>query len=137
VAALLEAENPAPAAQDVLSGAASDAPKYSSTGEMIKNRMPELMKGAGFAPRGGNAPLNDSADILRRASQATLDLRLATRQGRTSKSSVVKSMNPGFLSNFGALQTALTAPSIGEEIASYLAVASPDLARSFTAGNLG
>ena len=48
----------------------SEAGSYSSTGEMIKGRMPELVKGAGFAPKGGNMPLTDQTDILRRASQA-------------------------------------------------------------------
>ena len=138
MAALLEAENPAPQAAQVLSDAASEAGSYSSTGEMIKGRMPELVKGAGFAPRGGNMPLNDQTDILRRASQASLDLRMETRRGYANRSSVVKSMNPGFLNNFGALRTALETPSIGEQIGSFLGqVASPDLVRSFTAGNLG
>ena len=138
MAALLEAENPAPQAAQVLSDAASEAGSYSSTGEMIKGRMPELVKGAGFAPRGGNMPLSDQTDILRRASQASLDLRMETRRGYANRSSVVKSMNSGFLNNFGVLRTALETPSIGEQIGSFLGqVASPDLVRSFTAGNLG
>ena len=138
MAALLEAENPAPQAAQVLSDAASEAGSYSSTGEMIKGRMPELVKGAGFAPRGGNMPLSDQTDILRRASQASLDLRMETRRGYANRSSVVKSMNSGFLNNFGVLRTALETPSIGEQIGSFFGqVASPDLVRSFTAGNLG
>ena len=139
MAALLETENPAPAAaSEVIAAAAADASTYSSTGEMIKGRMPELVKGAGFAPKGGNMPLSDQTDILRRASQASLDLRMETRRGLTAKSSVVKSFNPDFLNNFGALRTALETPSIGEQIGSFLGqVASPDLVRSFTAGNLG
>jgi len=138
VAALLGAENPAPAGQQVLADAAAEAGTYSSTGEMIKGRMPELVKGAGFAPKGGNMPLSDQTDILRRASQASLDLRMETRRGYANRGSVVKSMNDGFLNNFGALRTALETPSIGEQIGSFLGqVASPDLVRSFTAGNLG
>jgi len=139
VAALLEAEAPAPAAaSEVLASAAADSSTYSSTGEMIKGRMPELVKGAGFAPKGGNMPLSDQTDILRRASQASLDLRMETRRGFQSRASVVKSFNPDFLNGFGALRTALETPSIGEQIGSFLGqVASPDLVRSFTAGNLG
>jgi hypothetical protein len=111
---------------------------FSSTGEAIANRMPKLMKGAGFVGEGNNTPLTDQTDILRRASQATLDLRMATREGYSSKSSVVKSMSPDFLGQFGALRTALSTPSIQEQLTSFLGtVASPDLARSFTAGNLG
>ena len=81
MAALLESESPAPAATQVLAEAAADASTYSSTGEMIKGRMPELVKGAGFAPKDGNTPLTDQTDILRRASQASLDLRLMKGDG--------------------------------------------------------
>lgn len=115
-----------------------DASGYSSTGEAIASRMPRLVKGAGFVGEGGNAPLTDQSDILRRAAQATMDLRVATRQGYASKSSVVKSFSPDFLGQFGALSTALTAPSIAEQLGGFLSqVANPDLVRSFTAGNLG
>jgi hypothetical protein len=118
--------------------AGNDGSTYSRTGDMIKGRMPDLVKGAGLAPKGGNMPLSDQTDILRRASQATLDLRMATRQGFQAKSQVVKSFNQDFLGQFGALRTALETPSISEQIGQILgAVASPDIARSFTAGNLG
>jgi hypothetical protein len=151
VAALLQTEDPRPgagAAPDPLAQglygqaaqpAGADGPgNFSTSGEMMKGRMPDLVKGAGLAPKGGNMPLTDQADIMRRASQASLDLRMATYEGFARKSSVVKSMNQGFLNNFGALRTALETPSIGEQIGQVLgAVASPDIVRSFTAGNLG
>ena len=137
MAALLESESPAPAATQVLADAAAESSTYSSTGEMIKGRMPELVKGAGFAPKGGNTPLTDQTDILRRASQASLDLRMETRRGFGNRASVVKSFNGDFLNKFGALRTALETPSIGEQISQVIGVANPDLVRSFTAGNLG
>ena len=50
-------------------------------------------------------------------------------------------LNPSWLSQFGALKTALDQPSMAESMARalspYLGVATPDLVRSFTAGNLG
>lgn len=110
---------------------------YSTTGDALKSMMPDLVKGAGFAHKGGNQPLSDQTEITLRASQAATDLRLSVREGLTSKSSVVKSFNPGFMSQFGALQTALNAPSMGEQLAQILGQANPDLVRSFTAGNLG
>ena len=110
---------------------------HSTTGDALKSLMPDLVKGAGFAHKGGNQPLSDPTDITLRASQAATDLRLAVREGFTNKSSVVKSFNGGFMSQFGALQTALNAPSMGEQLGQILGQMNPDLTRSFTAGNLG
>ena len=141
MAALLEnAETPAPAAVagGVNAQAASEATRYSKTGEMIAARMPDLVKGAGLAPKGGNTLLTDQSDILTRSAQASLDIRTETARGFASKSSVVKSLNKGFLDQFGYLRTALEMPSVGEQLQSFMsAVASPDVVRSFTAGNLG
>ena len=108
-----------------------------TTGKALMSAMPDLVKGAGFATKGGNQPLTDATQITLRAQQAATDLRAATYQGFNNKSSVVKSMNDGFLNQFGALRTALTAPSIGEQIGQVLGQLNPDLTRSFTAGNLG
>lgn len=141
MAALLEnAETPAPAhtAGSVNAQAASEAGRYSKTGEMIAARMPDLVKGAGLAPKGGNTLLTDQSDILTRSAQASLDIRTETARGFASKSSVVKSLSPSFLSQFGYLRTALEMPSVGEQLQSFMStVASPDVVRSFTAGNLG
>jgi hypothetical protein len=141
VAALLEeAENPAPAsaAGQVSAQAAAQASQFSTTGEMIKARMPDLVKGAGLASQGGNTVLTDQSDILTRSAQAALDIRSETYRGFTRKSEVVKSMSPSFLSQFGYLRTALEMPSVGEQLQNFMsAVATPDVVRSFTAGNLG
>jgi hypothetical protein len=107
---------------------------YSSAGEALVGKMTHLVKGAGFCGEGGNTPLTDQGDIGRRAFEATIDLRTATRQGIHAKSSVVKSFNPDFLGRFGAMRTALETPSFQEIMG---AVATPDVMRSFTAGNLG
>ena len=114
MAALLEnAETPAPAAVagGVNAQAASEATRYNKTGEMIAARMPDLVKGAGLAPKGGNTLLTDQSDILTRSAQASLDIRTETARGFASKSSVVKSLNKGFLDQFGYLRTALEMPS--------------------------
>lgn len=151
MAALLEAENPGAGATapppDALSAALyGDAAQplspallaqQGTTGKALMSAMPELVKGAGFAVKGGNQPLSSTADITLRAHQATVDLRAATWQGFNAKSHVVKSFNDGFLNQFGALRTALTAPSIGEQLSQVLGQLNPDLTRSFTAGNLG
>jgi len=139
VAALLEnAEHPGPAAGSVAAEAAAEAPRYSKTGEMIAARMPDLVKGAGLATKGGNTLLTSQSDILTRSAEAALQVRTETARGWRSKSSVVKSMNPSFLNQFGYLRTALEMPSVGEQLQSFMStVATPDVARSFTAGNLG
>ena len=139
MATTLTAENPAPAqTSEFAAQAAAEATRYSATGEMIKSRMPDLVKGAGLAPKGGNQLLTDQSDILTRSAQAALDVRVETQRGFLDKRSVVKSMSPSFLSQFGYLATALNQPSIGEQLQQFMgAVASPDVVRSFTAGNLG
>lgn len=130
--------NPAPALTGAVAAQAErEGAQYFSegTGAMLKGRMPDLVKGAGFAPKGGNAPLSDQGDILTRASQASLDLRLETYKGFKSKSSVVKSLNQDWLNSRGALKTALSQPSLAEELQKIL---TPEaFNKSFTAGNLG
>ena len=115
----------------------SEIARHSTTGDAIRSAMPELVKGAGLARRGGNMPLDDPAKISVLAAQAAVDLRSEVRRGYTNKADVVKSFNPGFMSQFGALQTALTAPSVAEQVAQVLGQLNPDLTRSVTAGNLG
>ena len=107
---------------------------YSNTGEAIVGKMQHLVKGAGFVGEGNNTPLTNPADIGRRAFEASIDLRSATRQGIYSKREVVKSMSGDFLGRFGALRTALEAPGLADFVG---ALATPDVMRSFTAGNLG
>jgi hypothetical protein len=114
-----------------------EARQFSKAGEMIAAKMPGLVKGAGFVG-GGQRPLDDPTQVLLKAQQATLDLRTETNRGYTNRADVVKGMNSSFLDNFGYLKTALTTPNIGEQLTQMLGgVVSPDLQRSFTAGNLG
>lgn len=137
---------PASAVTDSLYGTAAQPlshaalARHSSTGDAIKSAMPELVKGAGLATRGGNTPLTDPRQITVLASQAALDLRTEVRRGYTAKSDVVKGMSGDFLNQFGALRTAITTPSIGEQIAQLfqsIPGGAEALSKSFTAGNLG
>jgi hypothetical protein len=142
MAALLEglpAEAASPAPPAIQQMAQGEAARHSHTTEVYKNVMPDLVKGAGFAPKGGNAPLTDQSDIMTRAAQATVDLRSETYRGFRSKSSVIKGMNPAFLEKYGALKTALEAPSILDQVGSMISMlpGGQDALKSFTAGNLG
>jgi hypothetical protein len=112
--------------------------RYNSTGDVLKSRMPELVKGAGFAS-GLNAPLSDPMQIMTKAHQATLDLRTETWRGFNDRASVVKGMNGDFLSQRGYLKTALNAPSVSEQLQQLMKMipGGADAAKSFTAGNLG
>src|ERR1700677_107957 len=119
MADVLEAPSPAPAVAGVadFGAPAREAEallrQRGQTGDVLKARMPELVKGAGYA-LGQNAPLSDSMEIMTKAHQATMDLRTATWSGFNRKSDVVKGLNGDFLSQHGYLKTALTAPSVAE-----------------------
>jgi hypothetical protein len=116
--------------------AAAEANRYSRTGDMLKARMTSMVKGAGFVGN-GNTPLTNETQIMTKAHQATLDLRTETYRGYADKASVVKGLNPSFLDQHGYLKTALSMPSVTEQVQQALGAVSPDLVRSFTAGNLG
>ena len=153
MAALLEAEDPRAGTAGIpssdpltqgLYGNAAGPVRFSegnanSTGEMIKSRMPDLVKGAGMAYKGGNKPLDNPTDILTRSSQAALDLRMATMSGFHQKSATVNSLNQGWLDQFGALKTALTQPSMTDIIGGLVSQlpGGADVVKSWTAGNLG
>lgn len=123
---------------DAIKSAAVEAPRYSRTGDMLKAKMTHLVKGAGFVGN-GNTPLSDPGVVTTKAHQATMELRSETHRGYTNRASVVKSMNPGFLDQFGTLKTALNMPSVGEQISQVLnqIPGGGDALKSFTAGNLG
>lgn len=128
-------EGTAPSA--VAAEAAAESGKYSRSNDMLKSRMTHMVKGAGFVGT-GNAPLSDPGDIMMKAHQATLDLRTETHRGYADRSGVVKGLNQDFLNSHGYLKSALTAPSIVEQVQQVVGGAmGADLTRSFTAGNLG
>ena len=63
---------------------------------MIAGRMPNLVKGAGFAKIGGNQPLSDDAEIFKRSMDAEKSLR-----GAVKTDEVRKGINPAFSSQVG------------------------------------
>lgn len=137
MADILTAEPPAPTAGQVSKEAASEAGRYNRSGDMLKARMPFMVKGAGYI--NGNAPLNDEVQVMTKAHQAALDLRTETYRGYQNKADVVKGLSPSFLNQFGYLKTALTMPSVGEQISQLIGgmPGGADALKSFTAGNLG
>lgn len=143
MAQTLTAEPPAPAVLTGTPAAEAEQSAYgaNSTGDVLKARMPDLVKGAGMAHRGGNTPLTDPVEITTKAHRATLGLRSETWRGYHARADVVKSgFKPDFLKQFGALATALSAPSLGEQLAQFAALlpgGGSDALKSFTAGNMG
>lgn len=137
MADVLTMEPPVPAAGQVNQEAGTQASRYSRSGDMLKARMPFMVKGAGYVGE-GNMPLSDSAVITTKSQQAALELRSETYRGYRNRAEVVKGLNQDFLGQFGYLKAALTMPSIGEQLQQVLGgVQGADLTRSFTAGNLG
>lgn len=144
MAALLE-DAPAPAPAALTGQATADAERAAmganSTGDVLRARMPELVKGAGMAHRGGNMPLTDPVQIMTKAHQATVDLRSETWRGYHSRADVIKSgFKQDFLRQYPVLATALSAPSLGEQLAQFASLlpnGGGDAMKSFTAGNLG
>lgn len=132
-------ESPAGAALD-LSAPAREAEvmaaRAGGTGDVLKARMPELVKGS-IDPYKSTSEKN--MDVMMKAHQATLDLRTETYRGYNDKASVVKGMSSDFLNQRGYLKTALTAPSVAEQVQQLVGMlpGGGDAIKSFTAGNLG
>lgn len=135
---LTATDTPGQVAQ-VTAQAEADSRGYNRAGDMIKNRMPGMVKGAGYVGN-GNMPIQDEMAVLTKAHQATLDLRTETYRGYQDKPGVVKGLNQGFLNQFGYLRTALSQPNLGEQLSSLFGSipgGTEALSKSFTAGNLG
>jgi hypothetical protein len=86
---------------DVAKDAASESAWYETPVDMLAGRMPEAVKGAGFALGRGNKPLDNPDEIFDRSFKATKALRAATFKGYTAPDEVRKSLNPAFSSQFG------------------------------------
>jgi hypothetical protein len=87
--------------QHPLQTAATEAQWYDTPVDMLAGRMPEAVKGAGFALGAGNRPLSDPDQIFDKSFKAAKSLRTATHQGYHNPDSVRKSLNPAFSSQFG------------------------------------
>jgi hypothetical protein len=100
-------ETPSPA-QD----AAQEASWYETPVDMLAGKMPEAVKGYGFAKPGGNKELDSQDEIFDRAFSATKALRAATHKGYTQPDVVKSQLNPSFSSQFGMFM-AQGAPGYG------------------------
>jgi hypothetical protein len=89
-------------APDVASEAAREASWYDTPADMLAGRMPDAVKGAGFARPGGNKPLDNPDDIFDRSFKAVKALRKATKMGHEHPDIVKNHLNPAFTSQFGA-----------------------------------
>ena len=143
---LASLETPGPSTGQVAAEAEAQAGQYVSkgVGAMIGGRMPELVKGAGFVGPGGNKPLDNWTEINTKAAQAAIDIRTSTWEGFNNQPKVVKSLNQGWLNDFGALKTAMTQLSpmdyingIMDNLPGGEDARKAFAAKSFTAGNLG
>lgn len=114
--------------------AKAELERSGATGDVLKARMPGLVKGS-INPTAPDAELQ----TIMKAHQATLDLRTETYRGYNDKASVVKGMSSDFLNQRGYLKTALTAPSVAEQVQQLVGLlpGGSDALKSFTAGNLG
>ncbi|MFJ6054479.1 hypothetical protein [Streptomyces sp. NPDC092307] len=135
---VLAGGSPAQGTSQVVKAAAAEVGQYDYSGDMLKARMPFMVKGAGYVGN-GNKPLRDEMKIVTKAHQAALDLRVATYRGYHAKPEVVQGLNPAFLNQFGHLKAALTMPSAGEQITRLVGglPGGQEALKSFTANDLG
>jgi hypothetical protein len=84
VADILTMEPPAPTVGQANNEAAREAGQYDRSGDMLKARLPYMVKGAGYAGN-GNAPLTDPVQITTKAALAANDLRSETYRGFRDK----------------------------------------------------
>ena len=69
---------------------------------MLSDKMPTLVKGAGYAREGGNRPLSDDDEIFRRSMKAEVAFRKAIKAGIETPDQVVKGLSPEFSGQFGS-----------------------------------
>lgn len=96
---------PGDAKQSIAAADVQKAATYSlrpdGASAMLGDKLPQLVKGAGYIGS-GNRPLNDEAEIFSRAFDARQALLTATKQGLDNPGEVRKSLNPTFSAQFGA-----------------------------------
>jgi hypothetical protein len=73
---------------------------------MLSDKMPALVKGAGYCRPGGNRPLDDDDQVFRRSMRAETAFRAAIKKGIENPGQVIKSLSPEFAGQFGAFMAA-------------------------------
>jgi hypothetical protein len=96
-----------------LESASSEASWYDAAGDMLANKLPDAVKGFGFAKPGGTKPLDNSEEIFDRSFKAASALKASVRRSHSDPQSVVKGLNPSFRSQFGLFDSAVGAPGFG------------------------
>ena len=84
----------------------ADSGHYRAPDLMLSDKMPTLVKGAGYAKPGGNRPLDDDDEIFRRSMRAETSFRRAIKNGIESPGEVIKGLSPEFAGQFGAFMAA-------------------------------
>jgi hypothetical protein len=99
---------------------------------MITGRMPNLVKGAGFAKVGGNKPLDDDGEIFKRSFEAERALRKSVKNSIASPDTVRKSINPAFSSQFGLFMTEGNNPGYSSLVNEISGVLSAELGKNIS-----
>jgi hypothetical protein len=84
----------------------ADAGRYAAPDAMLTDKMPSLVKGAGYSRPGGNRPLDDDDEIFRRSMRAETAFRKAIKAGIETPGEVLKSLSPEFAGQFGGFMAA-------------------------------
>jgi hypothetical protein len=79
-----------------------DSTRYSYAADMLGEKMPTLVKGAGYARPGGNKPLTDDDQIFKASMKAETAFMKSMKNGIENPESVIKSLSPEFAGHFGA-----------------------------------
>ena len=86
--------------------ASADAERHRSPDLMLSDKMPTLVKGAGYARIGGNMPLSDDEQIFRRSMKAEDAFRVAIRKGINAPESVIGGLSKEFAGQFAGFMSA-------------------------------
>ena len=86
---------------EVAQAAAEDALALGDAGRALSSRLPNMVKGAGFASIGGNAPIEDPDKVMTMAQRAESALRQSVKQSIANPQAVLnKAINPSFSQQF-------------------------------------
>ncbi len=103
--------------------AEADVDRYRTPDLMLSDKMPTLVKGAGYARVGGNMPLSDDEQIFRRSMKAEDAFRAAIKKGCNEPGEVLKGLKPEFAGQFGAFMTAAPQNQAIRQLATQFAAA--------------
>lgn len=84
----------------------NSAGQFDSPNHMVAGSMATLVKGAGYARVGGNAPLTDDGEIFKRSMRAEMAFTKAIKGAIADPGAVLKGMNPDFANQFGSFLSA-------------------------------